>query len=96
MLRPTRGRPRADHCRARPHRVPARGPGRDQARVRRFSTGTRATGAARNRAEQEEAAHLKAECALREHSALGLWLRQTPSGRLVLDRVKIQGVGKVR
>ncbi len=33
--------------------------------------------------------HIKAECALREHPALGRWLRQTPSGRLVLDRAKI-------
>ena len=37
----------------------------------------------------EEAAHVKAECALREHPALGRWLRQTPSVRLVLDRAKI-------
>ena len=38
--------------------------------------------AARRRADQqaerEEAAHVKAECALREHPALGRWLRQTP------------------
>jgi hypothetical protein len=51
------------------------------------------TAAARRRAEQaaerDEAAHVKAECALREHPALGRWLRQTPSGRLVLDRAKI-------
>ncbi len=40
-------------------------------------------------ADLDEAAHLKAECALREHPALGRWLRQTPSGRLQLDRVKI-------
>jgi hypothetical protein len=44
---------------------------------------------AEHRAELDEAAHLKAECALREHPALGRWLRQTPSGRLVLDRAKI-------
>ena len=40
------------------------------------------TAAARRRAEQaaerDEAAHVKAECALREHPALGRWLRQTP------------------
>jgi hypothetical protein len=29
------------------------------------------------------------ECALREHPALGRWLRQTPAGRLVLDKAKI-------
>jgi Transposase DDE domain len=66
----------------------ARTRAREQARTRR-TTGTAQTAAARRKAEQEEAAHLKAECALREHPALGRWLRQTPSGRLVLDRAKI-------
>lgn len=37
----------------------------------------------------EEAPHVKAECALREHPALGRWLRQLPSGRLAIDRAKI-------
>jgi GrpB-like predicted nucleotidyltransferase (UPF0157 family) len=38
----------------------------------------------------DEAAHVKAESAQREqHPALGRWLRQTPSGRLTLDRPKI-------
>ena len=37
----------------------------------------------------EEAAHVKAECALRDHPALGRWLRQLPSGRLVIDRSKV-------
>ena len=36
-----------------------------------------------------EKAHVKAECALRDHPTLGRWLRQLPSGRLVLDRSKI-------
>jgi hypothetical protein len=51
------------------------------------------TAAARRRAEpqaeRDEAAHVKAECALRAHPALGRWLRHTASGRLVLDRAKI-------
>jgi Transposase DDE domain len=34
--------------------------------------------------------HLKAECALRDHPALGRWLRQTPGGRLVVDRAKVK------
>ena len=46
-------------------------------------------------AEREEAAHVKAECALREHPALGRWLRQTPSGRLTLDRAKISAEAKL-
>jgi hypothetical protein len=39
------------------------------------------TATARRRAEQQaerdEAAHVKAECKLREHPALGRWLRQS-------------------
>ena len=64
---------------------------REQARTRRAAKDM--TQAGRRRAEQQaerdEAAHVKAECALREHPTLGRWLRQTPSGRLVLDRAKI-------
>jgi transposase len=37
----------------------------------------------------DEAAHVKAECALRDHPALGRWLRQLSSGRLVIDRKKV-------
>lgn len=33
--------------------------------------------------------HRLAECALRDHPSLGRWLRQTPSGRLMIDRAKI-------
>jgi transposase len=69
----------------------ARTRAREQARTRRASATMNKT--AWRRAEQatqrEEAAHVKAECALREHPALGRWLRQTPSGRLQLDRAKI-------
>lgn len=38
---------------------------------------------------EAEAPHIKAECALRDHPALGRWLKQLPSGRLVIDRKKI-------
>jgi hypothetical protein len=34
-------------------------------------------------------AHTRTECALRDHPALGRYLRQTPSGRLRIDRAKI-------
>ena len=34
-------------------------------------------------------AHHKRECALRAHPSLGRYLRQTPTGRLALDRAKI-------
>jgi transposase len=36
-----------------------------------------------------ETAHTKAECALRDHPALGRWLRQQANGRLVIDRAKV-------
>ena len=71
----------------------ARTRAREQARTRRAATTTSA--AARRRAEREEAAHVKAECALREHLALGRWLRQNPSGRLQLDRTKIAAEAKL-
>lgn len=45
------------------------------------------TDAARQRVAE---AHLKAECALRDHPSLGRWLRQTPKGRLAIDRAKVK------
>jgi len=47
------------------------------------TTGSKKTGTV------ETAAHVKAECALRDHKALGKWVKQTPSGGLVVDRAKI-------
>jgi Transposase DDE domain len=40
-------------------------------------------------AQQAEAAHVKAECQLRDHPTLGRWIRQRTSGRLVIDRAKV-------
>jgi Transposase DDE domain len=37
----------------------------------------------------EADAHHKRECALRTHPSLGRYLRQTPTGRLVIDRARI-------
>src|SRR5919204_50745 len=48
------------------------------------STGARARALARS----AERAHVKAECALRDHPTLGRYLRLTPTGRLRLDRAK--------
>jgi hypothetical protein len=39
--------------------------------------------------------HLKAECALRDHPALGRWLRQTPGGRLAIDRAKVRAEARL-
>jgi hypothetical protein len=74
----------------------ARARAAEQARTGKNTT---ATTSARRRAErraaQDEAAHLKAECALREHPALGRYLRQTPGGRLAIDRRKIAAEAKL-
>jgi len=37
-----------------------------------------------------DAAHHRAECALRDHPTLGRYLRQTKTGRLLIDRAKIK------
>src|SRR6266487_1296625 len=41
-------------------------------------------------AHKAEAAHVKAECELRDHPTLGRWIRQLTSGRLVIDRAKVK------
>jgi transposase len=51
------------------------------------------TGRSRRRRPPED--HLKAECALRDHPALGRWMRQTPGGRLVIDRAKLKTEAKL-
>src|SRR5438552_1565046 len=38
-----------------------------------------------NTKRKAEAAHTRAECALRDHPSLGRWLRQQANGRLVID-----------
>ena len=35
-----------------------------------------------HKADLDEAAHLKAECALRDHPSLGRWLQHPTTGRL--------------
>jgi transposase len=57
-----------------------------------------ATGRGRRRGAQQQADaddHLKAECALRDHPTLGRWLRQTPGGRLVVDRAKLKAEARL-
>jgi transposase len=56
---------------------------RDTARARAGQL----AGKARIRAED---AHVRAECALRDHPTLRRWIRQQPSGRLVIDRAKVK------
>jgi hypothetical protein len=45
--------------------------------------------------QKVEAAHLKAECALRDHPTLGHWLRQQANGRLFIDQAKIKQAARV-
>jgi len=40
-------------------------------------------------ARSAEKAHVKAECALRDHPTLGRYVRLTPTGRLRIDRAKV-------
>ena len=44
---------------------------------------------AKSTSAKADGAHHRAECALRDHPTLGRYLRQTPSGRLRIDRAKI-------
>lgn len=45
----------------------------------------------RAKTKTERDAHQRGECALRDHKTLSKYLRQTKTGRLVLDREKIKG-----
>ena len=59
--------------------------------IRRLQTELERIEAQRRKAKNANArdAHTRAECALRDHPALGRYLRQTSSGRLRIDRSKI-------
>jgi hypothetical protein len=52
-------------------------------------------GRGRGRRDPGASDHLKAECALRDHPTLGRWLRQTPGGRLVIDRAKVKAEARL-
>ncbi|MCA1678877.1 MAG: IS1634 family transposase, partial [Actinobacteria bacterium] len=41
-------------------------------------------------ARNQEKAHVKAECALRDHPTLGRYVRLTPTGRLRVDRARVR------
>jgi transposase len=40
--------------------------------------------------KRNKAAHVRAECALRDHPALGRWLTQQPNGRLRINKAKVK------
>lgn len=53
------------------------------------------TKAAVRRRDTELASHTRAECALRDHPALGRWLRQDARGRLVVDAAKVRAEARL-
>ena len=53
------------------------------------SSGDRGPSRGKAIARSQEKAHVKAECALRDHPTLGRYVRLTPSGRLRIDRAKV-------
>ena len=55
----------------------------------------KAKSASKAQKAKHTAAHTKAECALRDHPALGRYLRQTASGRLKIDRAKINSEARL-
>lgn len=52
-------------------------------------------GSRRAKLQAELAGHARAECALRDHKALGRWLRQAPDGRLAIDKAKVAAEEKL-
>jgi hypothetical protein len=45
--------------------------------------------------KKNEAAHVRAECALRDHPTLGRWLVQQPNGRLKLNTAKVKAEARL-
>jgi Transposase DDE domain len=70
---------------------------RIQAELARIATLRAKATAAKGNGQHGKASdeHLRAECALRDHPVLGRLVRQTPGGRLVLDRAKLKAEAKL-
>jgi transposase len=64
---------------------------RDRERRQRTTTRAAANNTKRTQslARSQDRAHVKAECALRDHPTLGRYVRLTPTGRLRVDRAKV-------
>jgi transposase len=45
--------------------------------------------------QRNEAAHVRAECALRDHPTLGRWLTQQPTGRLKVNMAKVKAEARL-
>ena len=88
LPQPRRGRTRPRPARRRDHP--------DQTELDRIAQARAKTAEPQEPHRQRtEAAHVKAECALRDHPTLGRWLRQHASGRLVIDRAKINAEARL-
>ncbi|MCA1700507.1 MAG: IS1634 family transposase, partial [Actinobacteria bacterium] len=68
------------------HRIEALRERERRRRRKQTGKGARAKQLARN----QEQAHVKAECALRDHPTLGRYVRLTPTGRLRIDRARVR------
>jgi hypothetical protein len=89
--------PRAGRTRRRPARRAGR-PGHRRAGPHHHATPrdtTRRATATTRRGKPPADEHVRAECALRDHPTLGRWVRQTPGGRLALDRAKLRAEAKL-
>jgi transposase len=62
---------------------------RERERRQRKKRAAGATAGRKQLARNQEKAHVKAECALRDHPTLGRYVRLTPTGRLRIDRAKV-------
>jgi len=62
---------------------------RERERRQRTKRAAGATARRKQLARNREQAHVKAECALRDHPTLGRYVRLTPTGRLRIDRQKV-------
>jgi len=71
--------------------------GQREETIRRLQAELERIAKQRSKAKTTKAAeaHTRAECALRDHPALGRYLRQTASGRLRIDRAKIAAEAKL-
>ena len=86
----TATRPSASSSATTPPRPSATRPHREDTIARLQAELDRIAAArAKTTSAKADGAHHRAECALRDHPTLGRYLRQTPSGRLRIDRAKI-------
>lgn len=70
--------------RAKTPKTPKTGKGTTAPKPKTAATATRTASTG-----EQQPAHVKAECALRDHPALGRWVKQSKTGRLSIDRARV-------